>query len=73
MFKLNLMELVMDDNIAKKFKIFSHDYRINYWLYGLEIFYPETIFLLKMDHFEGILNRIKIDRNVNDHSNSCNL
>ena len=35
-------------------------------------FFPETILLLKVDHFEGILNRIKIDRMVNDHSNSCN-
>ena len=35
-------------------------------------FFPETIFLLKVDHFEKILNEIKIDRMVNDHSSSCN-
>ena len=36
-------------------------------------FFPETIILLKVDHFERSLNRIKIDGMVNDHSNSCNL
>ena len=36
-------------------------------------FFPEIILLLKVDRFEGILNRIKIDEMVNDHSNSCNL
>ena len=35
-------------------------------------FFPETIHLLKVDCFEGILNRIKIDGMVNDHSSSCN-
>ena len=35
-------------------------------------FFSDTILLLKVDHFEGILNRIKIDRVVNDHSSSCN-
>ena len=35
-------------------------------------FFPETILLLKMDRFEGILNRVKIDGMVNDHSSSCN-
>ena len=35
-------------------------------------FFPGTILLLKVDCFEGILNRIKIDRMVNDHSSSCN-
>ena len=35
-------------------------------------FFSETILLLKVDRFEGILNRIKIDRMVNDHSSSCN-
>ena len=35
--------------------------------------FPETILLLKVDIFEGILNRIKIDGMVNDHLNSCNL
>ena len=36
-------------------------------------FFPQIIPLLKVDHFEGILNRIKIDGMVNDHSSSCNL
>ena len=36
-------------------------------------FFPETILLLKVDRFEGILNRIKIDEMVNDHLSSCNL
>ena len=35
-------------------------------------FLPYTILLLKVDHFEGILNQIKIDGMVNDHSSSCN-
>ena len=34
--------------------------------------FPDTILLLKVDRFEGILNRIKIDGMVNDHSSSCN-
>ena len=36
-------------------------------------FFPDTILLLKVDCFEGILNRIKIDKMVNDHLSSCNL
>ena len=36
-------------------------------------FFPETILLLKVDCFEGILNQIKIDGMMNDHSSSCNL
>ena len=35
-------------------------------------FFPETILLLKVDHFEGIFNRIKIDGMVNNYSSSCN-
>ena len=35
-------------------------------------FFPDTILLLKVDRFEGILNRIKIDGMVNDHLSSCN-
>ena len=34
--------------------------------------FSDTILLLKVDCFEGILNRIKIDRMVNDYLNSCN-
>ena len=36
-------------------------------------FFPHTILLLKVDLFEGILNRIKSDGMVNDHLSSCNL
>ena len=35
-------------------------------------FFPVTILLLKVDCFEGILNQIKINGIVNDHSSSCN-
>ena len=35
-------------------------------------FFPDTILSLKMDRFEGILNRIKIDGMVNDYLSSCN-
>ena len=34
--------------------------------------FPDTILLLKLDHFEGILNWIKNDGMVNDHLSSCN-
>ena len=36
-------------------------------------FFLETILLLKVDIFEGVLNQSKIDGTVNGHSNSCNL
>ena len=36
-------------------------------------FLTNTILLLKVEQFVGILHRIKIDGMVNDHSNSCNL
>ena len=36
-------------------------------------FFPDTILLLKVEHFEGILNQIKIDRMVNDPLSSGNL
>ena len=35
-------------------------------------FFPETILLLKVDIFEGILSWIKIDVMVNNHLSSCN-
>ena len=35
-------------------------------------FFPETILLLKVDYFEGILNQIKIGGIVNDHSSNYN-
>ena len=61
----------MHDNIAKKYskslviptgKITDH---------MIFKFFPDTILLLKVDQFEGILNRIKIDGMVNGHSSSC--
>ena len=35
---------------------------------------PENVAVkgLKVDHFEGFLNRCKIDRMVNNNSSSCN-
>ena len=36
-------------------------------------FVAEIILLLKVHRFEGIVNRSKINRMVNDHSSSCNL
>ena len=33
--------------------------------------FPDTILLLKVDHFEGISNQIKIDGMVNDRLSSC--
>ena len=62
----------MDDNITKKHskslviptgKTTDH--------MALKIF-PVTFLLLKVDHFEGILNQIKIDGMMHDHSSSCN-
>ena len=35
-------------------------------------FFPDTILLLKVNRFEGILHWIKIYGMVNDHSSSCN-
>ena len=35
-------------------------------------FFLDTILLLKVDHFEGILNQIKIDGMVNDNLSSYN-
>ena len=63
----------MDDHVAKK--------RSKYLVIPtgkttdcitLKIF-PKIILLLKVDCFEGILNQIKIDGMMNDHSSSCNL
>ena len=35
-------------------------------------FFLDTILLLKVEIFEGIVNQIKIDEMVNDHLSSCN-
>ena len=62
----------MHDNIAKKtFKIFSHTTGKTTDHMAFK-FFPNTILLLKVDRFEGILNRIKIDGMVSDHLSSCN-
>ena len=36
-------------------------------------FLLKTTLLLKVDHYEGILNQIKIEGIVNDHLSSCSL
>ena len=62
----------MDDNIAKKHSkslVISTGKSTDH--VALK-FFPETILLLKVTHFEGSLNQIKIDGMVNDHSSSCN-
>ena len=62
----------MDDNIAKKCsKSLVIPTGKTTDCMALKCF-SKTILLLKVDRFEGILNRIKIDGMVNDHSSSCN-
>ena len=62
----------MDDNITKKRSksLVIHTGKTTNHM-ALK-FFPETILLLKVDSFEEILNQIKIDGMVNDHSSSCN-
>ena len=63
----------MHDNIAKKRSkslVISTGKTTDHMAFK---FLPDTILLLKVDRFEGILNRIKIDEMVNDHLSSCNL
>ena len=60
----------MDDNIAKKH---SKSLVIPTGFDRMSSkFFPETILLLKVDCFEGILNWNKSDGMVNDYSSSCN-
>ena len=62
----------MHDNIAKKSSkslVICTGKSTNHMAFK---FFPDTILLLKVDFFEGILNWIKIDGMVNDHSSSCN-
>ena len=62
----------MDDNIAKKcskYLVIPTGKTTDHMALK---FFPETILLLKVNRFEGILNRIKIDGMVNDHLSSCN-
>ena len=66
-------EGVMDDNVAKKrLKILVTPTGKPTNRMALK-FFPEIILLLKVARFEGIVNRSKIDRMVNDHSSRCNL
>ena len=63
----------MDDNIAKKrLKSFVIPTEKTTDCMALK-FFPETILLLKVDYFEGILKQMKIDGMVNDYSSTCNL
>ena len=62
----------MHDNIAKKHSkslVIPTGQTTDYMAFK---FFPDTILLLKVDPFEGILNRIKIDGMMNDHLSSCN-
>ena len=62
----------MNDNIVKKRSkslVIPTGYTTDHMALK---FFPETILLLKVDCFEGILNCNKIDRMVNDHLSSCN-
>ena len=64
---------VMHDNIAKKHSkslVIPTGKTTDHMAFK---FFPDTILSLKVDCSEGILNRIKIDRMVNDHLSSCNL
>ena len=63
----------MHDNIAKKrskYLVIPTGKTTDHMVFK---FFPDTILLLKVDRFEGILNQIKIDEMVNDHLSSCNL
>ena len=62
----------MHDNIAKKCSkslVIPTGKTTDHMAFKL---FPDTILVLKVDYFEGILNRIKTDRMVNDHLSSCN-
>ena len=63
---------VMHDNIAKKCSkslVIPTEKTTDYITFK---FFPDTILLLKVDRFEGILNWSKIDGMVNDYLSSCN-
>ena len=63
----------MHDNIAKKCSkslVIPKGKTTDHMTF--KFFQIATILLLKVDHFEGILNRIKIGGMVNDHLSSCN-
>ena len=63
----------MHDNIAKKrskYLVIPTGKTTDHMAFK---FFPDTILLLNVNIFEGILNQIKIDEMVNDHLSSCNL
>ena len=62
----------MHDNIAKKRSKFLVIPIGKTTVHMAFKFFPDTILLLKVDCFEGILNQLKIDGMVNDHLSSCN-
>ena len=62
----------MHDNIAKKRSkslVISTGKFTDHMAFKL---FPDAILLLQMESFEAILNWIKIDGMMNDHSSSCN-
>ena len=62
----------MHDNITKKYSkylVIPTGKTTDHMAFKL---FPD-ILLLKVDCFEGILNRIKSDEMMNDHLSSCNL
>ena len=61
----------MHDNIAKKrskYLVIPTGKTTDHMAFKC---FPDTILLLKVDRFEGIVDLIKIDGMVNDHFSSC--
>ena len=62
----------MHDNIAKKrskYLVIPTEKTTDHMAFK---FFSDTILSLKVDRFEGIVNRIKINEMVNDYLSSCN-
>ena len=62
----------MDDNITKKPSkslVIPTETTTDHMVLK---YFPENNPLVKVDRIEVILNRIKIDRIVNNHSSNCN-
>ena len=59
----------MNDNITSKSLVIPTGLTTGHTDMALK-FFLDTILVLKVDHFEGILNWNKIDRLVNDHLSS---
>ena len=63
----------MDDNIAKNIQNLQSYVPTEQTTDRMTLkFFSETILLLEVDCFVGILNQIKIDEIVNNYLNSCN-